>query len=117
MQYTVKFNPIRITGRTKSEVMDRATTGYCPVCGGTSAVSYHGYTKIGRYKEEEKIRVINYKKHRRITKHDKNKKTIVVSPAYWEAFIYDIPVSFLKMIRCNLTQHTRNFSITPSKIK
>ena len=113
MQYTVKFKPIRITGRTKSVVMTHATSGYCMVCGGNK-ITYYGWTQMSS-KEITEIRVINFKKHRRVTKHDKNKNTIVVSPAYWEAFIYDITVSFLEMVKCDLKQYTRNFILTSSK--
>lgn len=114
MQYTVKFKPIRITGRTKAEVYERAIRGYCPISGISKGVSYSGYSNI-MDRHNDVIRVVNFKKHRRITTHDKNKKTTVVSAAYWEAFIYNIPVSFLVTFKLNLKQYTRHFVFEPVK--
>ena len=112
MQYTVNFRPIHITGKSKFSVHIQAISGHTFIIGGGSNYEYKGYSRLSS-NGDKYIRVINYKKHRRVTKHDKNKNTKVISPAYWEAFIYDIPISFLKDFKLKLEQGKNNFTMKP----
>ena len=74
MQYIVNFHPICIKGDSKLSVHIKATSGHTRIFGGGREYDYNGYSRTIRTKENEYIRVINYKKHRRVTKHDKKKK-------------------------------------------
>lgn len=76
----------------------------------------------GDYYHKDFVRVANFQKVNTKTKQVKKKikgqmKTVstVIRYAHWEAFVYDIPKSWLEQNRKKVIQNRRNFVIVDRK--
>lgn len=64
------------------------------------------------------VRLYNLIKHNRKVKrlggglYTKNGNKHIKMPAYWEAYVYDIPVTIIETLNLKVIQNNRNFTIT-----
>ena len=118
MNISIKVRPTKYNGKSKSDILEKITRGFCYASGIKNNVDYSGYVRI-LSRSDESVRVFNLHKHNRKVIHKKDKignpKVISIQKMYWEAFVYDIPIELLKIMKCDIKQNLRNFEFIKHK--
>ena len=117
MQLKLKLNPIKVTGRTQTEVLNRIRDRHLFSVGGlgNALTPYPGDRK-------DHVRVYSLEKRRKkvqlngkINREAKNGRPYfdrdVVSCAHWVGIYYDIPASLLEAAGLKVFQEHRTFRI------
>lgn len=119
MKFTVNVKPSRYTGSSKYDVISKIRGNR-----GCTYSSYgNGLTNVGRFGDNT-IRVYNLhkvntkvvqEKYKTGDKKGQTKKSKVIKPAHWVAYVYDFNIDMLKMLKLEVIQNNRNFTIRNRK--
>ena len=109
MQLKLKLNPIKVTGRTQTEVLNRIRDRHLFSVGGlgNALTPYPGDRK-------DHVRVYSLEKRRKRVERKvipTGVLTEVISRAHWVGIYYDIPASLLEAAGLKVVQGRRTFEI------
>lgn len=113
MELKLRIKPQYYKGVNKNDVMSQISRDYCWTYGLHKGVRINGLRPLFRNKDNY-VRVFNLIKHNRKsirTIDKKGNKRVTIKPMYWEAFVYDIPLSFFEISGLSIIQEKRNFRI------
>jgi hypothetical protein len=108
------YSNSKVVASTKNEIVSKIKNNYKGLTSTFSSVSSGALID----RQGEYIIAYNLQKLRRKTTRRKSKRgviTEVVRPGHWVAYVYRIPVSFLKVSNRKVDQRERNFALIKSK--
>lgn len=115
MQLKIDIKPIKITGRTRADVVGEIQRRWNAswICGskrksnGLGVDSYSAYRKSAKFGDNDTDFVLyNLVKFRNKSK-DTDKGRVRVRDAHWDAYVYIVPSRLVR----SATQGTRNFKL------
>lgn len=109
MQLKLNLNPIKVTGCTQTEVLNRICNRHLHSSGalGNALIPYPGDRK-------DHVRVYSLEKRRKRVQRKTTKGgviTEVISRGHWVGLYYDIPASLLEAAGLKVVQGQRTFRI------